>query len=77
MREVEQLRRQYREIAQRQAGVGRGLNLMTQAEVANAHADADVERLPEMVIASGDIQTAGGGWYYMIDVDPIDSLPIG
>jgi hypothetical protein len=72
MREIDVLRRHYQEVAQRQAGIGRGLPLVTQAEVANAHADTDVERLPEAYFDVADIQTAGGGWMFMIDVSVID-----
>lgn len=67
MRELEQFRRVQLELAQKAAGVLRGPSMVTKAEVANAHADADVERLPELV-DDCEIQSAGGGWLFMAGV---------
>lgn len=72
MRELEQLRRINRERAQRAVGVYRGANLVTKAHVANAQADHDVERLPEAWSTAGSLQSAGGGWYFTIDLSVID-----
>ena len=72
MQELDLLRRTDRQHAQKAVGVMRGGNLLTKAEVANAQADSDVARLPEDVTADCELQSAGGGWLFMVDVSSID-----
>lgn len=71
MQELDLLRQIDRHRAQKSVGVMRGGNLLTKAEVANAQADSDVARLPED-ITECEIQSAGGGWLFMVDVSAID-----
>lgn len=72
MRELDFARRVDRERAQRAVGVYRGPNLVTKAEVSNAQADHDVERLPELFDDTNLAGLAAGGWGFMIDYSVID-----
>lgn len=72
MREIEHWRKTRRETTQKETGIYPGDRILTQAEQVGADREVEMDRLPESFDANCDLQTAGGGWRFMIDVSTID-----